>query len=54
MTAVPTFCFVIPCFNEEDNVWATIAGFGCSQRDHHDEEYSAGPNSKTTVVRLHD
>src|SRR5262245_14754777 len=24
MTAVPTFCFVIPCLNEEDNVGATV------------------------------
>jgi glycosyltransferase involved in cell wall biosynthesis len=24
MTAVPTFCFVIPCFNEEDNVEPTV------------------------------
>jgi cellulose synthase/poly-beta-1,6-N-acetylglucosamine synthase-like glycosyltransferase len=24
MTATPTFCFVIPCFNEEDNVGATV------------------------------
>jgi glycosyltransferase involved in cell wall biosynthesis len=25
MTTVPTFCFVIPCFNEEDNVGSTVA-----------------------------
>jgi GT2 family glycosyltransferase len=24
MTTVPTFCFVIPCFNDEDNVAATV------------------------------
>jgi glycosyltransferase involved in cell wall biosynthesis len=24
MTTVPTFCFVIPCFNEEDNVELTV------------------------------
>ena len=24
MTTVPTFCFVIPCFNEEDNVGPTV------------------------------
>ncbi len=24
MTTVPTFCFVIPCFNEEDNVEPTV------------------------------
>jgi glycosyltransferase involved in cell wall biosynthesis len=24
MTTVPTFCFVVPCFNEEDNVGATV------------------------------
>jgi glycosyltransferase involved in cell wall biosynthesis len=24
MTTVPTFCFVIPCFNEQDNVAATV------------------------------
>src|SRR5690349_19325189 len=24
MASLPTFCFVIPCFNEEDNVGATV------------------------------
>jgi glycosyltransferase involved in cell wall biosynthesis len=24
MTAQPLFCFVVPCFNEEDNVEATV------------------------------
>ena len=25
MTTAPTFCFVVPCFNEEDNIGATVS-----------------------------
>jgi glycosyltransferase involved in cell wall biosynthesis len=38
MTPVPTFCFVIPCFNEEDNVEATVGSIREAMRALEDYE----------------
>src|ERR1044072_4666775 len=38
MTARPTFCFVIPCFNEEDNVGPTVGSIRQAMRGRDDYE----------------
>jgi dolichol-phosphate mannosyltransferase len=38
MTTFPTFCFVIPCFNEEDNVEATVGSIREAMRALEDYE----------------
>jgi glycosyltransferase involved in cell wall biosynthesis len=38
MTARPTFCFVVPCFNEEDNVEPTVGSIRAAMRGRSDYE----------------
>jgi glycosyltransferase involved in cell wall biosynthesis len=38
MTARPTFCFVVPCFNEEDNVGPTVGSIREAMRGRGDYE----------------
>jgi glycosyltransferase involved in cell wall biosynthesis len=54
MTPAPTFCFVIPCFNEEDNVGATVGSIREAMRARDDYEIILVNDASTdhTLTRM--
>jgi glycosyltransferase involved in cell wall biosynthesis len=54
MATVPTFCFVIPCFNEEDNVGSTVASVreGMGGRDDYEIILVNDASTDRTLERM--
>jgi glycosyltransferase involved in cell wall biosynthesis len=56
MTTVPTFCFVIPCFNKEGNVAATVGSVreGMGGRDDYEIILVNDTSPDHTLERMQD
>ena len=55
MATAPTFCFVVPCFNEEDNIGATVSSISeaIAARDDYEIILVNDASTDHTLERMH-